>query len=576
VEFDGVAIAGYRSFGDQPQYIGPLAKVNLLAGANNSGKSNVLRFVHKLLPQLIADGSSTRGVFLDDLDRHRPTAPAFRFAIATDIHSDYHNRLRDLLGTNDQAKQALDKIVTATANEDGLVWWPYSAGPNGTALDGVRLMGSVDKDQLVEPLSQLGVAVSNLASNNRVDAFVKAILEWFDRNRPTLPPVVFVPAVRQIGVSAPTDESELTGDDLIQRLAALQNPSIREQHKKRQFRAVNEFVQAVTGDPKAEIEIPGDRDTIHVHLGESVLPLENLGSGIHEVTMLAAWSSVFEDHVVCLEEPEIHLHPLLQRKLIRHISDKTTNRYLISTHSAHFLDQPNASVFHVRWDGSQTEVSRAVAPSQRVDLCADLGYRASDILQSNAIVWVEGPSDRLYIRHWLTAVDPELVEGVHYSLMFYGGRLLSHLSANDVEIEDFISLRKINQWLVIVIDSDRSSSGKRLNATKQRVRAEFDRGPGFAWITKGREIENYVSDKLLSAAISRVHPSSKPQADLDDRQYADVTKVNVRGKPIPVDKVKVAHHVVTREPDLSILDLAAQVRRLATFIRTANGLSPGR
>ena len=84
------------------------------------------------------------------------------------------------------------------------------------------------------------------------------------------------------------------------------------------------------------------------------------------------------------------------------------------------------------------------------------------------------------------SADPRLIEGVHYSIMFYGGRLLSHLSADDPEVMDFISLRRLNRFIMIVMDSDRSVPRGRLNATKRRVRDEFDRGPGFAWITKGR------------------------------------------------------------------------------------------
>ena len=30
----------------------------------------------------------------------------------------------------------------------------------------------------------------------------------------------------------------------------------------------------------------------------------------------------------------------------------------------------------------------------------DLDVRASDLLQSNGIIWVEGPSDRIYIKRW--------------------------------------------------------------------------------------------------------------------------------------------------------------------------------
>ena len=36
---------------------------------------------------------------------------------------------------------------------------------------------------------------------------------------------------------------------------------------------------------------------------------------------------------------------------------------------------------------------------------------------------------QIYLNHWLSEAAPDLVEGLHYSLMTYGGRLLSHLTA---------------------------------------------------------------------------------------------------------------------------------------------------
>ena len=47
-------------------------------------------------------------------------------------------------------------------------------------------------------------------------------------------------------------------------------------------------------------------------------------------------------------------------------------------------------------------------------------------------------AERLYFRHWLGAIAPDLVEGIEYSCMFYGGRLLSHLSADDADVTEFI------------------------------------------------------------------------------------------------------------------------------------------
>jgi AAA15 family ATPase/GTPase len=45
----GFTISNFRNFGDSEQWISPLGRVNIFIGSNNSGKSNVLRFVKRIL-----------------------------------------------------------------------------------------------------------------------------------------------------------------------------------------------------------------------------------------------------------------------------------------------------------------------------------------------------------------------------------------------------------------------------------------------------------------------------------------------------------------------------------------------
>jgi hypothetical protein len=208
----------------------------------------------------------------------------------------------------------------------------------------------------------------------------------------------------------------------------------------------------------------------------------------------------------------------------------------------------------------------AASPTQRYGICRQLGYQASDLLQANAIIWVEGPSDRIYLNHWLRSVASDLIEGVDYSIMFYGGRLLSHLTAHDPEVDEFISLRRLNRNIAILIDSDKKTAAAKLNDTKKRIVAEF--GSENTWVTAGREIENYVPVKLISLALSTMY-ASKFYSLVADGRYEHRLVFNTKDKKIfdRVDKVKVAEFVAQQAADLSEFDLNKKLGSLVGFIR---------
>lgn len=134
------------------------------------------------------------------------------------------------------------------------------------------------------------------------------------------------------------------------------------------------------------------------------------------------------------------------------------------------LDAAYASISAVRQFNGASQVTAVLTPQEVAAIGAELGLRASDLVQSNAVVWVEGPSDRVYMKAWLAEIAPELIEGVHFSLLFYGGALLRHLSPDDPAVADFISLPRVNRNFWVVMDSDRTSEDQALGETKVRVR----------------------------------------------------------------------------------------------------------
>lgn len=288
----------------------------------------------------------------------------------------------------------------------------------------------------------------------------------------------------------------------------------------------------------------------------------------------------------------------MQRKLINYLSENTNNQYFIATHSAAFIDTPGASIYRVRNDGVQTFIDSVATDGEKRQVVNDLGYKASDIIQANAVIWVEGPSDKIYLKFWLKKAAPHLEEGVHFSIMFFGGGLISHLSAansdelsdaeEDDKLKDLISLRELNQNMAIIIDSDKSSKNDDLKPAVMRITQELnDKGSeSFAWVTFGREIENYINYELLQNAIEFVHPklykSAAGKGNIFEHAFYFNRVPKAGADPVykATDKVKVAHKVCRRleenhidhEDPAVVADLNEKISRLVELIKVANSL----
>jgi energy-coupling factor transporter ATP-binding protein EcfA2 len=563
---EGIRISNYRSIGEQ-QTIEPLGKINVFVGPNNSGKSNILRFINKNLIHTMRQDKANGLVSEPHLSRNAPTCA--QIGIMASV-KDFTNILgsgdRDPVGINTLYQHLFDKRLLWIGEK-----WPET-----------ELLEQATNWLTHNEWHGIWANASNKSGGGLNEHWIPQTLMMLKRLMPAPPIVYEVPITRQADSQSQNGVNKespivLDGRGAIRQLAALQSPEPKEyDNDRKRFKQIESFVRTVVADVSAMLSIPHSQDQILVKFkGQSIFPLADLGSGIEQVVLHAIAATSAENSVVTFEEPELHLHPVLQRQLLTYLAKYTSNQYFISTHSAHMIDTLHANVFHVQLVNGQTIIEYAHTDAERHRVCEELGYRPSDIVQSNCVIWVEGPSDRVYLQHWLKQQDSHLQEGVHFAIMFYGGKLLSHLSAaetddQDDNLENLIQLRMLNRHIAVIIDSDSTKKDQPIRETKQRVVDEVLKHGGVAWVTEGREIENYVHPATLKVAVESV-AAGRGTAVSPGKFQTPIPKVK-SGSKTSISKIKVAKQVVSNPSDLSRFDLEERLDELCTFIRKANGL----
>lgn len=317
-----LSIRNFRGIDETTQYLSDLKKINLFIGQNNSGKSTVLNLISKYLPLKQTGPVYSTKSDLDALDLHigRPGAarPTIGFGRNSNDVFEQMVARRKPVNSPDHFSDWLRRIIDALRDDNGFLWWEHEISASGP----VRIAAPAPDDlyhsvQIGNGWQQLMNAHTNGTGGDPIH-WVSTLLAEIDRYG-ILPTgsTNLIPAIRQIGAKGVHfDKANLSGTGLIERLAQVQNPELDRRSERLLFDSINGFLKSVTSESSAEIEIPNSKDYVLVHMNGRTLPLSSLGTGIHEIVLIAAFCTLCDQEIICMEEPEIHLHPVLQRKLI--------------------------------------------------------------------------------------------------------------------------------------------------------------------------------------------------------------------------------------------------------------------
>lgn len=362
---------------------------------------------------------------------------------------------------------------------------------------------------------------------------------------------------------------------------------------------------------KVEIVPVKNQDVVHIRIGDVQKPIYDLGDGIQSIISLTypLYFNQGKNIKFFFEEPETHLHPGFQRLFIDILLKPqfASFQYFFTTHSNHFLDMTlendliSVYTFESKTTAQNTQAFKITnVENSNSNILTLLGAQNSSVFLANCTIWVEGITDRLYIRKYLQLLQAikeiKYIENIHFSFVEYAGSNITHwsfLEDDNKEIEN-IKAYSVSNKIMLICDND----GIRLDIPKidktgkkeQRLKKlkEIFKEDSFE-ILKRREIENFLTVDILKQTIESSNKKGKSIdfSKLKYDKYADIylgkylddkligsSKKYAEQSGTLKDKVNFARMAITKMSRIE--DISPEAKELAEkvykFIQKSNSI----
>lgn len=304
------------------------------------------------------------------------------------------------------------------------------------------------------------------------------------------------------------------------------------------IREYEKFLSKTFFDDKEVALIPKvNDDVLTIKIGdEKERPIYNLGEGIQSIILITLplflYLDISKGHntnvLVFIEEPEIGLHPTLQRKLVETLLDKRFEnfQFFFTTHSNHFIDMQfeNRDISIYSFDKSINNEENSINEFivEKVDFnhfptLEKLGALPSSVLANNCTILVEGSYDIAHYDFYLKLYQEKLKnekhnvtifkKGIHYSFLRGGGKEILKT------VKEFNSIEKERIYTILDFDSEKESEANKaffndMNYTNYKI-------------LNVKEVENLISKSVLLKMLDSFREIRKLGIveDFDEEEY---------------------------------------------------------
>lgn len=462
-----------------------LGDVTILVGPNGSGKSSVLQAVHwAARAASYIEPRNTKEVVaferLDYLPSSDPLRTAFRSSLATSqstpptrisfIHSIGIEELRDAAAATSFATGG-EKInsdpITAEESKGGKPEAGTPIAPTAT----IKIWAARNQGGISVHIEG-GAAVTPFKQRSQpLTAYIPGLAGLAEKET-----MLAQPLLRRQAASG--DAGGVLRNVLFN-LASRQPGEVDNENANRRIGRLNALVQSVHPAVKVQVSY-NDREDININATFSDLglagdhrPLETAATGVLQVIQIFAYIVYFRPKILLIDEPDAHLHPDKQERLIEALelaSQEFDAQIILTTHSPHIV-RAASSTARLVWMNAGAVVDGESELIRRL-----MGWGALD---KKLIFFVEDEDDkpiRALLRQWPSlyrqlslcpclGVENLPKDKLLVGLAQGGGVLMKAIVHRD---RDFMTDEECEKW-----------------------RRSYTDKSTFAWVTGGVDVESY-------------------------------------------------------------------------------------
>lgn len=223
------------------------------------------------------------------------------------------------------------------------------------------------------------------------------------------------------------------------------------------------------------------------------------GSGLKHFIDILLKTTVSGANIVLLDEPEMGLHPDLQRRFIgylRRMAEEKQIQIFMATHSQVLLNYADTLSYY-RVTNSKGRRSVISVPNEAIHtLLSDMGLRPSDVFNQDICLLVEGASEVVYFEHILHELYADDFAKIAVGVIQYGGSAADGIISGDISTANIVPAQKYTFWI-----RDRDSKPDELPSTdSNKFKNALERHGLKCHIWRKREIEYYYPETVLVKA----------------------------------------------------------------------------